>query len=112
MAVPLGIIFSIAMGFYPPPSTAGLAWQTFDMPQRPSLERAGELLFNVRLWIDALIYNLISGAIGPEAARVASLFLNSNVLTGFVLAIHAVALSEIVRTLEEWNWRLTGAGKA
>lgn len=111
MAVPLGIAFSIAMSFFPAPSTAGLAWQTIDLPQRPTVEKVGELLFNARLWIDGLIYNLISGAIGPEAGRIAALIVNSNVLTGFVLAIHAVAVSEVTRMLEEGTWRLTGGGR-
>lgn len=108
MGVPLGLAFSTAMAFFPAPSTAGLAWATIDLPARPSIEKAGELLFGARLWVDNLIYNLISGAIGPEAARVASLLFNSNVLTGFVLAVHAVVLSEVVRVLEEGTWRLTG----
>jgi hypothetical protein len=110
MAVPLGLAFSIAMSFFPAPSTASLAWATIDLPQKPSIEKVGELLFNARLWIDGLIYNLIAGAIGPEAGRIAALLVNSNVLTGFVLAVHAVALSEISRVIEETGWRLTGRG--
>lgn len=111
MGVPLGLVFSIAMSFFPPPSTAGLAWSTIDLPARPSVEKVGELLFNARLWIDGLIYNLIAGMIGPEAGRIAALLVNSNVLTGFVLAVHAVVLSEIVRGMEEWNWRVTGGAR-
>jgi hypothetical protein len=34
--------------------------------------------------------------------------IGSNVLVGFILAIYAVILSEVVRTLEEAHWRMRG----
>ncbi|HEX4892342.1 MAG TPA: hypothetical protein VFV47_03585 [Hyphomicrobiaceae bacterium] len=112
LAVPLGILYSLALSFFPAPSTAGLAWQTLDFPARPSIAKAGELLFAVRLWVDDLIVRVLAVPLGVEGAQAGAIVISSNVLTGFVLAVWAVAVSELVRVLEEAHWRLQGRGRS
>jgi hypothetical protein len=109
MAAPLGLLFSGAMSFFPPPTSLDLARQVLlDLPQRPSLAQAGEALFSLRLWIDDLIVRLLSFHIGADWAKAVGIVVGSNVLAGFVIAVYAVLVSEIVRTLEEAHWRLRG----
>jgi hypothetical protein len=108
LAVPLGVVYSAATSFFPPPGSASLAWRTLDLPARPIIAQAGELLFAVRLWIDDLIVRVLAVPLGPEAAQAAAILISSNVLSGFVLAVWAVAVSELVRVLEEAHWRLQG----
>ncbi len=112
MAAPLGLLFSGAMSFFPPPSTWDVGRQVLlDLPARPSLSQAGEALFSLRLWIDDLVVRLVAGYTGPEWAKVVGIVVGSNVLVGFVIAVYAVLLSEIVRTMEEAHWRLRGHRK-
>ncbi|MFV0297429.1 MAG: hypothetical protein ACK5JT_15040 [Hyphomicrobiaceae bacterium] len=109
MTVPLGLLFSTAMSFFPPPSSVTVARQVLiDLPQRPSVSQAGEALFSLRLWIDNLIVRLLSDLIGPSAAQVAGIVIGSNMLAGFLIAIYAVTVSEVVRIMEETHWRLRG----
>lgn len=112
MAVPLGLIFSTAMSFFPPPSSLDVAKRVLlDLPQRPGIAQAGEALFAIRLWIDDLIVRLAAGFVGPDWAKAIGVVIGSNVLVGFIIALYAVMLSEVVRTLEEAHWRLRGYRK-
>ncbi|MEZ5819067.1 MAG: hypothetical protein R3D44_18510 [Hyphomicrobiaceae bacterium] len=112
MAAPLGLLFSAAMSFFPPPSAWDVGRQVLlDLPARPSIAQAGEALFSVRLWVDDLIVRIVSSYLGPEWAKVLGVVIGSNVLVGFVIAIYAVALSEIVRAMEEAHWQLRGHRK-
>lgn len=112
MAVPLGLLFSAVMSFFPPPSSVDVVRQVLlDLPQRPSIAQAGEALFSLRLWIDDLIVKLVATYTGPEWAKVVGIVAGSNVLVGFVIAIYAVLLSEVVRTMEEAHWRVRGNRK-
>ena len=109
MATPLGLLFSAAMSFFPPPSTLDVARRVLlDLPARPAISQAAEALFSIRLWIDDLLVRLMGAYVGPEWAKVIGVVVGSNVLAGFVIAIYAVMLSEVVRTLEEAHWRLRG----
>lgn len=109
MAAPLGLLFSSAMSFFPAPSSLDVARRVLlDLPMRPSIAQAGEALFSLRLWIDDLLVRLISGYAGPEWGKVIGILIGSNMLVGFILAIYAVMLSEVVRTLEEAHWRMRG----
>jgi hypothetical protein len=109
MAVPLGLVFSAALSFFPPPSSLDVVRRVVvDLPGRPTIAQAGEALFALRLWIDDLIVRLLGMYIGPEWAKVVGVVVGSNMLAGFVIAIYAVMLSEIVRHLEEAHWRLRG----
>ena len=113
MAAPLGLLFSAAMSFFPPPSTIDVARRVLlELPARPSIAQAGEALFSVRLWIDDLLIRLIASYTGPDWAKAIGIVIGSNVLVGFILALYAVLLSEVVRTLEESHWRLRGHRKA
>lgn len=112
MAAPLGLVFSAAMSFFPPPSTVDVARRVLlDLPARPGIAQAGEALFAVRLWIDDLLVRLIATYTGPEWAKAIGIVIGSNVLVGFILALYAVILSEVVRTLEEAHWRMRGHRK-
>lgn len=109
MAVPLGLIFSAAVSFFPAPSSLAVAQKVLlDLPARPSVAQAGEALFAIRLWIDDLLVRMIASATGPEWAKAIGIVVGSSVLAGFVIAIYAVAISEVVRVLEEAHWRLKG----
>lgn len=109
MAAPLGLLFSGTMSFFPPPSSLDVVRQVLlDLPAKPSISQAGEALFSVRLWVDDLIVRILSAYIGPEWAKAVGIVVGSNVLAGFVIAVYAVVLSEVVRTLEESHWRMRG----
>lgn len=109
MAAPLGLLFSAAMSFFPAPSSLDVARRVLlELPMKPSIAQAGEALFSLRLWIDDLLVRLVSGYAGPEWAKVIGILIGSNVLVGFILAIYAVILSEVVRALEEAHWRMRG----
>ena len=111
MAAPFGLLFSIAMSFFPSPNLAGLAWRAlFELPQRPNLAQLSETLFQVRLWADDMIVRVLAQVLGADGARLAGLVISSNVLTGFLVALYAVAVSELVRGMEERRWRREGRG--
>ncbi|MFM9940927.1 MAG: hypothetical protein ACKVP7_15695 [Hyphomicrobiaceae bacterium] len=102
MGAPLGLLVSVAMGFFPAPTTGAIAWRAlFDLPQRPNLAQLGETLFQVRLWADDMIVRVLGVWLGPDGAKLAGLVISSNVLTGFLVALYAVAISEVVRAMEE-----------
>ncbi|MEZ5855241.1 MAG: hypothetical protein R3D67_11060 [Hyphomicrobiaceae bacterium] len=108
MGVPLGILFSAAMSFFPPPSSLDVARKVLiDLPGRPGIAQAGEALFSLRLWIDDLIRRLLSGVIGPTWAEIAGIIIG-NMLAGFLIAVFAVTVSEVVRIMEETHWRMRG----
>lgn len=109
MAAPLGLLFSAAVSLFPPPSSLDVVRQVLlELPAKPSIAQAGEALFSVRLWIDDLIVRIVGTYVGPEWAKVIGVVVGSNVLVGFVIAIYAVVLSEVVRTLEEAHWEMRG----
>ncbi len=102
MGAPLGLLVSLAMNIFPAPTTSAIAWRAlFDTPVRPSLAQLGETLFQVRLWADDMIVRVLGAWLGPETAKMAGLVISSNVLTGFLVALYAVAISEVVRLMEE-----------
>ena len=113
MAAPLGLLFSAAMSFFPAPTTLDVARRVLvELPARPSIAQAGEALFSLRLWIDDLIVRMVAVYTGGDWAKVVGIVIGSNVLVGFILAIYAVLLSELVRTLEEAHWRMRGRRRA
>ena len=112
MAAPLGLLFSGAMSFFPAPSSLQVARKVLlELPTRPGIAQAGEALFSLRLWIDDLLVRIMSGFVGPEGARAIGIVIGSNVLAGFVIALYAVVVSEVVRVLEEGHWRMRGLGR-
>lgn len=112
MAAPLGLLFSGAMSFFPAPSSLQVARKVLlELPARPGIAQAGEALFSLRLWIDDLLVRLMSTYVGPEGARAIGIIIGSNVLAGFVIALYAVMVSEVVRVLEEGHWRMRGMAR-
>ena len=73
----------------------------FDLPAKPSISQASEVLFVLKQKFDAMIVLALSGFMSPEAAQLAGTLVSVNVLSGFVIAIYAVLIAEAVRWLEE-----------
>ncbi|MEZ5925094.1 MAG: hypothetical protein R3D57_12005 [Hyphomicrobiaceae bacterium] len=101
LAAPLGVLFSLCLSFWPAASLTSIGYEIFNLPQRPSLEKVSELLFTLKQKFDELVIAVLSGIFDPELARIAGAFLSVNVLTGFVIALYAVAVSEIGRLIED-----------
>ena len=68
---------------------------------RPTLAQASETLFVLKQSFDNIVYTLLSQLVSPALAKAIGVVVSVNILTGFVIAVFAVAISEIVRTLEE-----------
>ncbi len=107
LAVPLGLVFSCAVAFAAAlghvkvPTLVDVGRQlVFDMPAKPSIEQVSDLIFNLKQYIDSVIATLLSTLMPLEWAQVLSLIFSVNVLTGFIVAIYALALAEAVRWVE------------
>jgi hypothetical protein len=102
LAVPLGILFSLALVFLPVPSLGDLARTVLlDTPPRPSIEQASEVLFLLKQKFDEIVAGLLSWLLPAEAARFAGALVSVNVLTGFAIAVHASVIASIVATIED-----------
>lgn len=101
LALPLGVLFSLAVAFLPVPSLASLAGTLADTPLRPSLAQASEVLFLLKQKFDEIITGLLSLAVGPDWGRIAGALLSVNVLAGFVIAVYAVMIAGLVERMEE-----------
>ena len=101
LAAPLGLAYSVAVAFLPVPSVGTVARELLlNLPVRPSLAQASETLFQLKQKFDQLLVLMLSELLGPDGARIIGLFGSVNVLTGFVIAVYAVAIAEAVRVLE------------
>lgn len=114
LAVPLGVAFSAgvqiaaALGFLTVPSLQGIASSiVFNLPARPSAEQLGDLAFQIRQTIDALVIDVAGRLIGEAYAPIVAVLISVDVLIGFALAVYVVAILEIVLRLE--GGRLDGA---
>ncbi len=102
LAAPLGLIYSFAVSFLPKPSLTELGWTAiFELPQKPTLQQASEFLFGVKQQFDEMVVRLLSLIFNADVAKVLAILVSVNMLTGFVIAVYAVAISELVRKLEE-----------
>lgn len=103
LAAPLGLLFSAALAFLPVPSiTALLQKMMLDMPAKPSLGQASEMLFLLKQKFDELVVTMLSVLLGrQDIAQAAGVLVSVNVLTGFVIAIYAVMIAEVVKQLED-----------
>ncbi len=102
LAVPLGVLFSLALAFLPAPSFTDLGRQLiFDLPEKPSLAQASELLFVLKQKFDEMVAALLAWIVPPEWARLAGALVSVNVLTGFVAAIYAALIADLVRRAED-----------
>ena len=101
IAVPLGLLFSVAMAFWPAADTLTIGRKLLlDTPAIPSLAQAGELLFLVKQKLNELLVSLIAALGARDWAPVIGVVVSANVLTGFVIGIYAVVIAEVVRRLE------------
>lgn len=107
LAAPLGVLYSLVLSLWPAESLTTIGYEILNLPERPTLEKASELLFVLKQKFDELIVSVLSLVLHADLARIAGALLSVNVLTGFVLALYAVAVSEIGRMIEE-----SGPGKA
>lgn len=102
LAAPLGLLFSLALSFLPTKSFADIGMSiVFDLPAKPSISQASEVLFILKQKFDAMIVLLLSGFMSPDLAQIAGSLVSVNVLSGFVIAIYAMLAAEAVRWLEE-----------
>lgn len=102
-AAPLGLIYSMGLwlltnvGKISTPHLTDMGRTIlFETPQRPSLEQASELLFRMKLYIDSVITLLLQPIVGADWAPIVAIAFSVNVLTGFVVAIYAVMIAEMV----------------
>lgn len=107
LAVPLGVLFSlllqgaVQLELITIPSLQSLAGTlVFDLPAKPSIAQLTDLVFNVRQTIDALITDTVARLLPPALIPVVTILVSLNLLTGFVLAIYAVLIAELVLRLE------------
>lgn len=102
LGAPLGLLYSAALAFLPHPSTADITKRLFfDTPVRPSLAQASELLFVLKQKFDDIVVSMLGLYFPPDAAKVLGVLVSVNMLTGFAIAVFAVAIAEIIRRLEE-----------
>lgn len=103
LAAPLGLIYSVGLwllssfGKMRTPELAEMGRTIlFDTPSKPSVEQGSELLFRMKLYVDSVITALLRPVVGTDWAPIVSIALSVNVLTGFVVAIYAVVIAEMV----------------
>jgi hypothetical protein len=101
IAAPLGVLFSAAIALLPAPSFGQVGWDlVFNLPQRPSLPQASEVLFMLKQKFDELVLLMLQKVLPAEAAAVVAVVVSVNMLTGFLAGIYAVVAAETVRFLE------------
>lgn len=108
LAAPLGLAFSVGMwllsrfGQVRAPDLTELGRTIlFETPARPDVGQASELLFRLKLYIDSVIVWLLNPVLGAKWAEIAGIALSVNMLTGFVVAIFAVVIAEMVVRTED-----------
>jgi hypothetical protein len=108
MAAPFGLLFSVAMAglteakILSAPTYTDLARRlVFDLPKKPSLAEASEMLFLLKQKIDELVLSFLNVFLGPQAAQVVGMLLSVNALAGFLIAIYAAMIAELVLKLED-----------
>lgn len=107
LAVPMGFVFSsgvallAALELIKVPTLYDLGRQIiFEMPEQPGIDAASDLLFNLKQYVDSLIATLLNTVMPAEWAQIVSLIISVNVLSGFVIAVYAVAIASIVQVIE------------
>lgn len=103
LAAPLGLIYSVGMWLlssfnkvHTPDLTEMGRTLIFETPPKPTVEQGSELLFRMKLYIDSVITALLKPLVGADWAPIIGIALSVNVLTGFVVAIFAVLIAEMV----------------
>ena len=110
LAVPLGLVFSVglsvlnAFGMVKTPGVWELLQHiTLDLPKTPNLPQLSELLFKLKLFFDGLVVAILEKFLPQNVAYGVGVLVSVNTLTGFVAAIYAVIIAEVVLKLEDWN---------
>ena len=113
LSAPLGLFYSamiyaaenVKMGataFLPMPSLTEIARRlVLEVPAKPSLAQASELLFLLKQKFDDIVVTILGQFMRPELAKLAGILVSVNMLTGFAIAVFAVAIAEVVRRLED-----------
>lgn len=108
LSVPLGLLFSAGLlalakfGVFKAPSITDMGWKIiWDLPAKPSVEQVSELFFGLKQAFDDFMVRILSGVLPPTWAQIAAIAISVNVLTGFVAAIYASAISSVVRSTEK-----------
>ncbi len=101
LAAPLGLMFSAALSFLPSPGITEMAKRAaFDLPAKPSLEQASEFLFLLKQSFDDIVERMLGLVFDAGVAQAVSALVSVNMLSGFVLALYAVLIAEVIRSLE------------
>lgn len=104
LAAPLGLLYSVGLSFLNAPGFTELAKRAaFDMPAKPTMEQASEFLFLLKQTFDDIVERMLTWVLDPGAAQFVSAIFSINMLSGFVIALYAVLIAEIVRRLEYAN---------
>ena len=86
----------------PMPSLPELARRlVLEVPAKPSLAQASEILFLLKQKFDDIVVTILAQFMRPDIAKIAGILISVNMLTGFAVAVFAVAIAEVVRRLEE-----------
>jgi hypothetical protein len=102
IAAPLGLVFSVALAFLPVPTFGKIGWDLlFNLAAKPTIAQGSEMLFMLKQKFDALFLALLQGVLGEQAANVVAVLTSVNMLSGFIIAIFAVVIAEVVRWLEK-----------
>ncbi|MCB1520736.1 MAG: hypothetical protein KDJ37_09185 [Hyphomicrobiaceae bacterium] len=108
LAAPVGLAFSLgvaglnATGLITTPDLTSLGRTILlDTPAKPDVGQLSELLFQMKLYIDSVVVTLLRQVVGTDWAPVIGVLVSVNVLTGFVIALYAVLIAEIVVRTED-----------
>ncbi len=108
LSVPLGLLFSaglltlVQFGVFTAPSITDMGWKIiWDLPAKPNVEQVSELFFGLKQAFDDFMVRILSGLMPEAWARIAAIAISVNVLTGFVAALYASAISGLVRSTEK-----------
>lgn len=110
LAIPLGLVFSIALavlngfGMIKTPGVWELLQHiALDLPKTPNLDQLSELLFKLKLFFDGLVVAILEKFLPQSLANALGVVVSVNTLTGFIAAVYAVVIAEIVLRLEDMN---------
>jgi hypothetical protein len=103
----LGLLFSAglallaALAVLPPASVGDIGWKIiFEIPERPSIEQASELFFQLKQAFDEFIVKALAVLLDERWARLVGIVISVNVLSGFVSALYAALIASLVRRAE------------
>ncbi len=97
-----GLALLAAVNVLPPASVGDIGWKIiFEIPPRPSIAEASELLFQIKQAFDDFIVTVLSAVLDDTLARLAAIVISVNVLSGFVSALYAALIASAVRRAED-----------